>query len=625
MNPSHIKEPKDFSKLTGKDLSDLSRRFAGYMKPFMPQLILGCIFSILYGASSAIQPLFIKYLIDDVLQKNGSAAPSAQPMLLDKLDHIIRAGAYDPLVILLFLIVVSTFLKGIFSYAQGYLLSYAGQSAVRYIRDEVNAHLQALPISFFERWQAGQIMYRVITDIHQMTDTFTQAVLILIADFFVFLFSVFMMVWIDWRLTLVAFLASPLIAWVMQYFGNQIQKFVARMQSRISDLNSIMQENINGIKVIKAFGAEDYEKKRFAEINENSFNAIMKSIQFKLTQIPLVEFFGMAGLIVIIAFGTYLVNTRPNFTAGSFMSFVAYMLIATSPVNRFSRTYADLRKGYVSAARVFELIDIPIETRDREDAKDIEHVEGKVDMEDVHFSYDGEHPIIRGVNFTAQPGQMIAVVGPNGAGKTTIVNLIPRFYELTSGSIKIDGHDILDIKLKSLRSHIGVVLQDTVLFSGTVRENIAYGIPDTTEEEVIKAAKIANAHDFIMKLPDGYNTHVGEKGTGLSGGQKQRISIARTVLRHPRILILDEATSSLDQESEALVQEALESLMKGRTTFIIAHRLTTIKRADCIMVMNAGRIEETGKHEELMAKGGLYKKLYDAQKLLGEDGDDRDK
>ncbi len=602
MNPMHIKEPKDFSKLTWPEMKVLTGRFMGYMKPFMPQFVLGCVFAVLYGATAGAQPYFIKYLMDDVLKK----------------------GNYQPLKWLLLAILASAILKGIFTYAQGYLLSYAGQNAVRHIRNEVYGHLQALPISFFERWQAGQIMYRVITDIHQMTDTFTQAVIVLIADFCVFIFSVTAMFWIDWKLTLIAFLSSPLIAFVMNYFGSLIQKFVSKMQNRISDLNSIMQENINGIKVIKAFGAEEYEKKRFAEVNEQSFTAIMKSIQFKLTQTPLVELFGTIGILVIIAFGAYLVNTKPDFTAGSFLSFVAYMLVATSPVNRFSNTYADLRKGMVSAGRVFELLDNPVEPEDKETAVDLNDVKGKVEFEDIHFAYNEEAQIIKGINFTANPGEVVAIVGPNGAGKTTLVNLIPRFYTLTGGDIRIDGNNINDIKLKSLRSHIGVVLQDTVLFSGTIRENIAFGNPDAPEEEVIKAAKIANAHDFIMKQPHGYETKVGERGVGLSGGQKQRISIARTILRHPEILILDEATSSMDQESEALVQDALEHLMKGRTTFVIAHRLSTIKRADRIMVLNGGKIEEEGKHEELMKKGGLYKKLYEAQRVLEEKSREED-
>ncbi len=589
--------PMDTSKLTTKDLKEISKRFYQYLKPVMGTFVAGGIFAILHGAVAGVQPYFIKILMDDVLKTKD----------------------ITPLRWLLGLILLSAVLKGIFMYGQGYLISYAGQRAVKQLRDDVYGHLQRLSITFFERWQAGQIMYRVITDINLMIDTFTNCIPLLFADVTIFIFAVGMMIYLDWRMTLIAFLASPAIAYVMHYFGSLIQKHVSKMQNRISDLNSIMQENINGIKVIKAFGAEEYEKERFSRINEEAFKAVMKSIQYKLTQTPLVEFIGTIGILIIIGSGSYLVSTG-KFTLGDLVAFIAYMMIATTPLNRASNTYAELRKGMVSAARVFELLDIEEEKVDDPNAIDLEEVEGKIEFKDVSFSYDGKTPVLQEVSFVVNPGEKVAIVGPNGAGKTTLVNLIPRFYDVTKGAILLDGLDIKKVKVSSLRRHIGIVLQDTILFSGTIRENIAYGDPNIPEEKIVEASKVANAYEFIKSLPNGFDCVVGERGLGLSGGQRQRISIARTILRNPKILILDEATSSLDQRSEVLVQEALEKLMKNRTTFIIAHRLSTITRADKILVLDRGKIVEWGTHDELMKRNGIYKKLYEAQMTLEKEG-----
>jgi subfamily B ATP-binding cassette protein MsbA len=582
-------KPIDTSMLNGEDLKRIAVRFFAYMKPFLGTFIAGGICAIIHGAIAGAQPYFIKILMDDVLKKQD----------------------ISPLKWLLGLILLSAILKGIFMYAQGYLLSFAGQSAVRKLRDEVYGHLQTLPIPFFERWQAGQIMYRVITDINLMTDTLTNGITLMLADFTIFIFAISMMFYLNWKLTLIAFIASPVIAFVVQHFGNLIQKNISKTQNRVSELNSIMQENINGIKVIKSFSAEEYEKTRFSLINNEAFAAVMKALQFKLTQAPIVEMLGTVGVIIIIGAGSYLVSLG-KFTLGELVAFIAYMLIATTPINRITNTYAEIRKGMVSAARVFELLDIQPEVKDEAQSENIETIEGEVEFKDVTFSYNGTDPVLKGIDLSVKPGETVAIVGSNGAGKTTLVNLIPRFYEISAGSLKIDGKDIRNIKSSSLRKHIGIVLQDSILFSGKISENIAYANPDTPLESVEEAAKIANAHQFIKEQPEGYDTVIGEGGIGLSGGQKQRISIARTILRDPKILILDEPTSALDQKSEVLVYNALDQLMKGRTTFVIAHRLSTIQNADKIIVMDQGKIIESGKHSDLIIKDGLYKKLYEA-------------
>jgi ATP-binding cassette, subfamily B, bacterial MsbA len=589
-------EEKDSGHLNSRQLSGLALQFLKYLRPFWGTFLLGCICSLFHAAASAIQPYFLKLLIDDVLKKND----------LVRLKWI------------LLLIMISAIIKGILMYFQGYFIAWAGQSAVKSIRNEVYGHIQMLPLSFFEKWKTGQIMYRIITDIHQMTETLTSSIPVAIADIFVFLFSVGAMIYMDWRMTIVAFIASPAIAYIMHYFGTLIQKHIAKLQKEVANLNSLMQENINGIKVVKAFGAENRERTRFERINEESYVSVMKSIQFKLTQTPLVEVLGTTGIIIIIGLGAYLVSIN-QFTTGDLIAFCAFMLVATSPVNRFSTTYTDLRKGLVSASRVFELMDFPQEIKDTEGALEIDRVNGKVEFQAVTFAYDEKGPVLKNISFLVFPGQIIALVGPNGSGKSTLVNLIPRFYELAGGKILIDDVGIGNLQVRSLRRSIGFVQQEAFLFSGTIRENILFGDPEASDERMIRASRDSGAHEFIIKLPEGYDFKIGEKGLNLSGGQRQRICLARTLLRDPGILILDESTSSMDQKSEASVYEALARGKNDRTTFIIAHRLSTITRSDRIFVLNNGTLQESGTHEELMAARGLYKDLYDAQKDLEEE------
>jgi subfamily B ATP-binding cassette protein MsbA len=590
LGSAHFDE-KDAGKLTSKELYRLAGEYVRYLKPYWSTFLLGCFCSLLHAGSATVQPYFLKILIDDVLKTNDLAQ----------------------LKLLLIMIAASAVVKGIFMYAQGYFIAYAGQSAVRSIRNEVYGHIQSLPLSFFEKWKVGQIMYRIITDIHQMTETLTSCIPVAIADFFVFIFSVIMMIYMDWKLTIVAFVASPAIAYIMHYFGALIQKHVANLQRQVSDLNSIMQENINGIKVVKAFGAEEREKEKFNRINERSFNSVMKSIQFKLTQTPLVEILGTFGIVIIIGLGCYLVS-RGQFTTGKLIAFCAYMLIATSPVNRFSTTYADFRKGMVSCSRVFELIDFPKETEDHEDAISLEDFHGTIEFRGVSFAYEGENYVLKNVSLEAHSGQIVAIVGPNGSGKSTLMNLIPRFYEPSSGQILIDGIDIRNYRVRSLRRHIGLVQQEVVLFSGSVKDNILFGEPDAPYEKMVEASTMARVHEFVQDLAGTYDYRIGENGVNLSGGQRQRISLARTLIRKPGILLLDEATSSLDQKSEVSLYDAVEQHKQNRTTFVIAHRLSTITRADKIIVLKDGSVQEQGTHESLMALGGLYRKLFDAQK-----------
>jgi len=590
-------DEKDSSRLTARELSGLGIRLFYYVKPFWHSFLFGCLCALLHAGASAVQPYFLKLLIDDVLVKNDLAR----------------------LKVILLLIMLSAVVKGILMYAQGFFIAFAGQSAVKTIRNDVYGHIQTLPLTFFEKWKTGQIMYRVITDIHQMTETLTSSIPVAIADIFVFFFSVGVMIYMDWRMTIVAFVASPGIAYIMHYFGSLIQHHIASLQKEVSNLNAVMQENINGIKVVKAFSAEEREKKKFEAINELSFHSVMKSIQFKLMQTPLVEMLGTVGIIIIIGLGSYLVSIR-EFTTGDLIAFCAFMLVATSPVNRFSTTYSDLRKGMVSASRVFELMDFPVEAPDSQSAVEKSYAGEKIQFNNASFSYDGSHKVLKEITFTVSMGEAVAIVGTNGSGKSTLVNLIPRFYRLSGGSIEIDGINTEHIKVRSLRRIAGLVQQETILFSGTVRENVLFGEPEASQDAMIEACRQAGAHDFIEELEGGYDYRVGERGVNLSGGQRQKIALARTLLRHPGILILDEATSSLDLKAEASIYDAVMKRRKERITLIIAHRLSTVTWVDRILVLSDGSIVESGSHEELMSRGGVYKNLYDAQKEMDEQG-----
>ncbi len=434
----------------------------------------------------------------------------------------------------------------------------------------------------------------------------------LFTELSIFFGSLVMMVMLDWQLSILTLITVPLVGQAMKIFGRKLKKSGTVVQERLSDITSMMQESISAVRVVKSFGREEYENERFHNQNELNFKAEMKNVQQMSLLTPTVEFLAAVAVTVIVWFGGYeVVNGR--ITAGALVAFLTYAVNLANPVKRISRVYGNIQKAMAGADRVFSVLDLPESIKDKEGARDLPKVEGNVSIEDVSFEYKEGIPALSHLSLTARPGEMIAFVGPSGAGKSTIANLIPRFYDVTSGTIKIDGYDIRDVTLASLRGQIGMVPQETMLFSQTVRENIRYGRLDATDEEIVEAAKDANAHEFIMQLPDGYDTKIGERGLNLSGGQRQRIAIARAILKDPQILILDEATSALDTESEKIVQAALDRLMVGRTSFVIAHRLSTIFGADQIYVIEHGSIVEHGTHEELLAAGGLYSNLYNIQ------------
>jgi len=565
------------------------KRIISYSMPYWKPIVAAGLLTLVVNALALAQPLLIKYLIDKGIGGNDL-----------KVFNLIIVG---------FIILV--LFKGIFSYAQGYLMPYGVQQAIRDIRSKLFEHIQYLPLKTIEKFKSGDLMVRVLSDTSNLGSVLGVELLNLANNILIIIGAVAWMVYKDWKMTILILLTSPLVAFTVARFGELIKHATTRSMRQLSIIMGKLQEAISGIKVTKGFAQEEQIIANFNEENENLFGVGMKIAQLSATQTPIVEFLASIGIAVAVWYGGMLVISG-KFSIGDIFAFWGYMVMAVNPLNKIASIYSSIQGTLASAQRIFEVMDSEKED-DAPDAVEILCLKGQIAFKNVGFEYKTGVPVLSGVNFEVPPDTILALVGRSGAGKTTTANLIPRYYEPTQGEIFIDGMDIKKIKMKSLRSQLGIVSQETVLFSGTVRENLAYGKMDAGMEEIIAAAKAANAHNFITELPEGYETDLGEKGGQLSTGQRQRIAIARALLKDPRILILDEATSSVDVESEALIQEALERLMKGRTTIVIAHRLSTVRKADNIIVLEKGTVEEKGSHEELVKKGGLYADLVKYQ------------
>jgi subfamily B ATP-binding cassette protein MsbA len=509
-------------------------------------------------------------------------------------------------------IVVVFALRGFFVYGQTYLMSYVSQKVVIDLREALFRHFQRLSVSYFDRSRTGKVLSYMTNDVGALQGALAQNVIELSTESLTLVGSLVAMFYLHWQLALLTLITVPLVAQAMKLFGKKLRKASGTMQQRAAEITSVLQEMIVSIRLIRLFVREEYETNRFIRENDNNFTAQMKAAQLSATLTPVIEFLAAIAVTVIIWYGGREVISG-NLTSGSLIAFLVYAVNISNPVKRLGNVYGNIQRAVAAAERVFSVLDTLPEIEDAPDAIELPLVQGNVSFENVTFEYRDGEPALKNLSIEIPSGQILAIVGPSGAGKSTIANLLPRFYDPQAGIIRIDGVDIRNVTVRSLREQIAMVPQETILFNASIYENILYGRLDADRDSVIIAAQAANAHDFIMQLPDGYETQIGERGCQLSGGQRQRIAIARAILKDPRILILDEATSALDAESERVVQDALDKLMIGRTTFVIAHRLSTIQRADKILVMEKGRMIECGRHMDLLDAGGLYCKLYSLQ------------
>ncbi len=569
---------------------NLYLRILKFIRPYLGRLIAAGFCTVMTAAANLYVPWIVRDVIDKVFQNKDS-----------DLLNLISLG-----------IVVIFFARGIFYYGQSYLMNYVGESIVIDVRGIVYRKLMTLSTHFFDTNKLGTIMSYVTNDVAALQGAMVANSIEIITETSVLIGSVGAMVYLDWKLTLFTFCTFPVVLFFMDFFGKKIRKSGHRIQQATADITSILQETLAATRVVKSFVREPYEIARFDQQNKANFYANMKSAKLMGTLSPVIEFIAALGVTAIIWFGGRSV-IGGDITAGSLVAFLVYAINISNPIKRIARVLGSIQKALAAAERVFYIMDLTDTIPQKPDAITLPSVEGNVEFRHVSFAYNKGETILHDVSFSAKPGQAIALVGPSGAGKSTVASLLPRFYDVTEGAIFVDGHDVRDVTLASLREQVGIVPQETNLFNDTVYNNILYGRLDATRDEVIAAAKAANADEFIQQLPKGYDTQLGDRGVNISGGQRQRISIARAILKNPRILILDEATSALDTESECIVQEALDRLMVGRTSFVIAHRLSTIQNAAKIIVLDKGSIVEEGTHQQLMAKHGLYAHLHDIQ------------
>lgn len=576
------------------------KRYLQFVKPYKYRIFATIIVGIIKFGIPMLIPLLIKYAIDGVINNHALTTD-------EKVHHLTIAIG-----IALFIFVI---VRPPIEFIRQYLAQWTSNKILYDIRKKLYNHLQALSARFYANNQVGQVISRVINDVEQTKDFILTGLMNIWLDCITIIIALSIMFFLDVKLTLAALFIFPFYILTVYVFFGRLRKLTRERSQALAEVQGFLHERVQGISVVKSFAIEDNEAKNFDKKNTNFLTRALKHTRWNAYSFAAINTVTDIGPIIVIGVGAYLAISG-SITVGTLAAFVGYLELLFGPLRRLVASFTTLTQSFASMDRVFQLIDEDYDIKNGVGAQPIEIKQGRIDIDHVSFQYnDNEAPISKDINLSIEKGETVAFVGMSGGGKSTLINLIPRFYDVTSGQILIDGHNIKDFLTGSLRNQIGLVQQDNILFSDTVKENILLGRPTATDEEVVEAAKMANAHDFIMNLPQGYDTEVGERGVKLSGGQKQRLSIARIFLNNPPILILDEATSALDLESESIIQEALDVLSKDRTTLIVAHRLSTITHADKIVVIENGHIVETGTHRELIAKQGAYEHLYSIQNL----------
>ena len=573
-----------------------------YFKPYKWQIFLGLLSVFLAGGFAMGSPLIINWAIDTGLNPQKDSVGKLVGLNISVTFVVIACVA----------IVLFAVGRGLATFGQTYLGQRIGQDAAYDIRNDIYNNLQSLSYAYHDQVQTGQVMSRVTQDVESVRMVVSMGLLRSIYVFVMLGVGVGGMFWVNWELALVSLITIPFMAWRSFVLARTVRPIWMSVQQNIAEVTRVAEEALTGIRVVKAFSREDFESARFYKTSDDqanlSYSASIVSAREQSRMVGL----GSLQIAISMGYGAWLI-TQGNLTGGELLTFALWLNLLQMPVRTLGFSLTFSARCISSAERIFELLDAQSAVQERPDAVEARDLVGHVRLEDVSFGYNNVSAVLKHINVDAQPGEVIALLGPPGSGKSTVVNLIPRFYDVTEGRITVDGHDIRDLTLASLRKNIGIVQQDVFLFIGTIRDNIGYGRPDATEEEIEAAAKAARIHDFIMSLPYGYDEWVGERGVTLSGGQKQRIAIARTLLMDPKILILDDSTASVDMQTEFLIQQALSELMKGRTTFVIAQRLRTIMRADEILVLDRGELVQRGRHVDLIEQPGLYQQIYELE------------